>query len=510
MEAVLRDVLKNSLLGLIIVTLVAPASSSGMDASGLNHSSATLNEIFIENAQTSHTPTINEFNKEEIVSEENILANSTPLFDYYSNDNLYRTAATDKDIQTALQDKESRIKDSFRVPWQLRRDFLFWLKIYTMYSSRQVVLYDKLNTEIIYEVLDFNKLYYSSRNRIAYEIVRENEINKVVKNYRIAFNALTGKKTDTRSNNLIKREKKRILRAIKSARKIYNKTYSLKNLAKNFRSQTGQRDYLMLGISKYDPYSKEINEIFEKIGVPSEFSRISLLESSFNHKSESTAGAKGVWQFMPETANKFMLTLDSKRRIDERLSPFKSSVAAARLLKENYDVIKSWPLAMIAYNSGFRSFITKRKNKINWISWTTYLQKRTDGNCALGTAGKAYYPSFLAVLYAEKYRDLFFSIPIKTLNTTTDAKNQIPNVTFKNLYKAQNAIEIAKEEEISLENFLDINPDIRDVRVSIPKGFKYAVLSEETNIDALLPENCQNRTITSQNAPKSFKNKSGI
>jgi membrane-bound lytic murein transglycosylase D len=39
-------------------------------------------------------------------------------------------------------------------------------------------------------------------------------------------------------------------------------------------------------------------------------------------------------------------------RIDQRNSPFLATEAAAKILKNNHAVLKSWPLAITAYNHG--------------------------------------------------------------------------------------------------------------------------------------------------------------
>jgi len=63
----------------------------------------------------------------------------------------------------------------------------------------------------------------------------------------------------------------------------------------------------------------------------------------------SKYGAAGVWQFMRGTGKRFMQV---DYVIDERLDPITATDAAARLLRENYGMLGTWPLALTAYNHG--------------------------------------------------------------------------------------------------------------------------------------------------------------
>src|SRR5690606_8417959 len=95
-----------------------------------------------------------------------------------------------------------------------------------------------------------------------------------------------------------------------------------------------------------------MEEIFTQLDLPIELTRIPLVESSFNIMAHSKAGAVGVWQFMPLSGKEYM-KVDPSIGIDERRSPLKSTIAAARLLKRNLKMTGNWPLAITAYNHGF-------------------------------------------------------------------------------------------------------------------------------------------------------------
>jgi len=64
----------------------------------------------------------------------------------------------------------------------------------------------------------------------------------------------------------------------------------------------------------------------------------------------STAGAAGIWQFMPDTARRYGLLVDEY--IDERLDFKKSTDAAMRYLNDLHDIFGNWTLVAAAYNRG--------------------------------------------------------------------------------------------------------------------------------------------------------------
>jgi membrane-bound lytic murein transglycosylase D len=101
--------------------------------------------------------------------------------------------------------------------------------------------------------------------------------------------------------------------------------------------------------------------------------------------------------------------------VDERKDPFKSTVAAAKLLKLNYQELKSWPLAITAYNHGAESM--KRASAIfKTTDLGVIIENYRDRRFRF--ASKNFYSCFLAAseiaANPEQYfTDLIYHTPIQ-------------------------------------------------------------------------------------------------
>ena len=97
-------------------------------------------------------------------------------------------------------------------------------------------------------------------------------------------------------------------------------------------------------------YFKMIDGVFAKYGLPVELRYLAVIESDLKTTAVSKVGAKGLWQFMPQTGRD--LGLKVTRKYDERTYAYKSTVAAAKYLKDLHTQFGDWLLVIAAYNCG--------------------------------------------------------------------------------------------------------------------------------------------------------------
>ena len=97
-------------------------------------------------------------------------------------------------------------------------------------------------------------------------------------------------------------------------------------------------------------YFKMMDEIFSSYGLPVQLKYLAVVESDLKTTAVSRVGAKGLWQFMPQTARDLGLRITYK--YDERTYAYKSTVAAAKYLKDLHSEFNDWLLVIAAYNSG--------------------------------------------------------------------------------------------------------------------------------------------------------------
>ena len=98
-----------------------------------------------------------------------------------------------------------------------------------------------------------------------------------------------------------------------------------------------------------NPYVSRLKPIFKAQGVPPELVWVAEVESSFDPRALSPAGAAGLFQLMPITAKRYGLRtwpLDHRLRTDD------SARVAARYLQYLHARFKDWRLALAAYNAG--------------------------------------------------------------------------------------------------------------------------------------------------------------
>ena len=148
----------------------------------------------------------------------------------------------------------------------------------------------------------------------------------------------------------------------------------------------------MLSLAEY--YFPIFEETLNAYDMPLELKYMAIIESALNPTAVSRARAKGMWQFIYSTARSYGLKINSY--IDERFDPVKSADAAARYMKDAYDIFGDWSLAISAYNCGFGNVskaIRRAGGKRDFWSIYPYLPRETRG----------YMPAFVGAMYAFNF-----------------------------------------------------------------------------------------------------------
>ena len=149
----------------------------------------------------------------------------------------------------------------------------------------------------------------------------------------------------------------------------------------------------VLGLKDY--YFPMIEDVFDSYGLPAEFKYMAVIESALNPNAVNRrSGAAGMWQFMYSTGRMYGLTINSI--VDERKDPVKATHAAARYIKDLYDIYKDWVLVIAAYDCGpgnVNKAIKRSGDKKDY--WGIYYR--------LPRETRGYIPQYIAAAYAVNY-----------------------------------------------------------------------------------------------------------
>lgn len=244
-------------------------------------------------------------------------------------------------------------------------------------------------------------------------------------------------------------------------------------LARRLRFQYGLRDRYYQGLIRSYRYMDYIESVFAGKNMPDELKFLPHVESSFNYLAYSKVGAAGIWQFMRSTARLYKLKVGYV--VDERRDVIKATQAAASLLRDNYRILESWPLALTAYNHGAQSI----KRAIRKLG-TREIHKIIEGyqGRRFGFASKNFYATFMATVLISKNPEQYFK-SFKKPKPLSYSKIILPKpITVKEL---SSALKVPKK------TIKDYNPSIRASAfrspLFLPKGFVfYFPKSEEKRI----------------------------
>lgn len=303
----------------------------------------------------------------------------------------------------------------------------FWTAVFATYSENQSVVHSALYPHKVLKVLDFRDEKARLDER-SYATLRAREEKRAKEDLEHLLHAIDTKRNDPASMST---EEARVYRLFADV----SGPNRFRRMQGTVRIQRGlaERTRHALEVSaRYLPY---MEGVFRSYKLPTELTRLPLVESSFNLDAYSKAGAAGVWQFIPSTARIYMRMNEV---VDERRDPWTSTDAAARHLRDDYAMLGDWPLAITAYNQG-RNGIKRSLEKIRGNDLIDLIERNPAKR--FGFAGKNYYAEFLAAVDIERQWRAKQAATIDPIEfEVVETRHYVPYETLRKLCDADDEV----------------------------------------------------------------------
>jgi len=329
-------------------------------------------------------------------------------------------------------------------PAEIREDVLFWERVYGRVDSTGGVLHDDRDLAIVYSTVVFEAKDHEARvDQVERERARIQDALANLADH--SLNATT--------------DLERQCLALWGSKATAD---NLREAASHVRFQLGQADRLRAGLARAAAWKSSLQARLTANGVPDELWALTLMESAFNVNALSKRGAAGLWQLMPEVAQ-HKLRMDDW--VDERFDPMAATQVAAEVLSHNFNVLQSWPLAVVAYNHGLTG-VLHAKQSLN--SDSVVLLMREYHSASFGFASRNYYAEFLAVRDIADHPTDYGIVP---------PRYAIPPLVQGVASQAFSASRWAELAAISMDEFKSDNPALRPqaYHAAIPKGVRLTI-----------------------------------
>ncbi len=323
-------------------------------------------------------------------------------------------------------------------PAGLEPEIRFWTRVFAEVPSQQALIHDNRRLDIIYARIDVPDSGDPAGKRRVSEQAR--------KKYEAILRTLAGGKRDG-----LTAEQARVL-ALWPA-DVGND--ELRRAAGRVRFQQGLADGFRAGLIRSGRWEAHILDSLRAAGVPEALAALPHVESSYNPAARSHVGAAGLWQFTRSTGRRFM---QIDHVVDERRDPYRSSEAAAALLQYNYSILKSWPLAITAYNHGVAGM--RRAVRTTGSDDIETIVRQYKGR-AFGFASRNFYVAFLAAHDVAEQATEHFG-PLEK-----DSPERVAVVTLPDYVSASS---LAAAFDLPQRTLRSYNPALLD---SIWSGLKY-------------------------------------
>ena len=281
----------------------------------------------------------------------------------------------------------------FPVPAALGPNVEFWRAIFSRYSSTETLIHDNRDLDVVFAVVTVNDLVTSGASNIEIERAMRDRVDTAVNRYAQVLRSLSG----TTVAGVDKDDARHVAGLYERSRR-HSRDFAA--AADRVRGQRGLADHFQHAIRISGQYMAGIERILTRHGVPREVRCLPFVESMFNDQARSKVGASGIWQFTRDTGRRY-LRIDAA--VDARHDVWLATDGAARLLRDNYARVSSWPLALTGYNHG----ITGMQRAARELG-TVDLGQIAEGyqSRSFGFASRNFYAEFLAavIVYADRAR----------------------------------------------------------------------------------------------------------
>jgi membrane-bound lytic murein transglycosylase D len=192
---------------------------------------------------------------------------------------------------------------------------------------------------------------------------------------------------------------------------------------------TRGRDMFETWLKRSGRYTEMIQQSLRESRLPEDLIWVAMIESGFDPRARSEAGAVGLWQFMPSTGEVY--GLEVTRFVDDRKNPIEATTAATHHLRDLHERFGSWDLAFAAYNMGYEQLL-ERIDRYGTTDFAELARQR-----ALPSETAAYVPKIIAAALVANNLERYGFDDVKVYEPMHTAELSVPGGTpIKTIAKA--------------------------------------------------------------------------
>lgn len=195
--------------------------------------------------------------------------------------------------------------------------------------------------------------------------------------------------------------------------------------------------------------------------VPEDLKYLMAIESNFDPKALSSAGAAGLWQFTKSTAKEYGLEVSSE--VDERYHIEKETVAACKYLLKAYDKYGDWMTVAASYNGGQNGISKRIENQRQRKAMDLWLVEETS---------RYMFRILTAKMFFEDPTSFGFYVREKDKYPVEPKPKEIVSVSGP----IENLVDFAEEHGIRYATLKGANLWLRDSKLTNKAGKTYEIV----------------------------------